>query len=254
MFHIVIINYFCFVQKLANRVSTRKNLPDLTLPGFNAAFQLECMSSEESDFESDGGLNDEGQSTNSVSFLRIRLLSWRSSRLNRLYAQIDAREEQDRSLKPRRGIGRKDRRRGQPKDGNPLPPSGVAKWMVSKKWARESNAVNEHLSDILKERMKEDDGDDAFIRVLDALGGESDENEDVQHHQEEPLPFPQTQMEYNPMLVNQLPPEMTSSNYYAQQEQQSYMYATHTSWPNEYGNMLSYPSVLHHLPTDTYQQ
>ena len=102
--------------------------------------------------------------------------------------------------------------------------------------------------------MKEDDSDDAFIRVLDALGGESDENDDVQHHQEEPLPFPQTQMEYNPMLVNQLPPEMTSSNYYAQQEQQSYMYATHTSWPNEYGNMLSYPSVLHHLPTDTYQQ
>ncbi len=100
---------------------------------------MDCMSSEES---SEGEEDEEAGSDDDhpKGYLKIRCLAWRSSRLQKLYELVDEREEFERSQKPRRGIGRKDRRLGEPKDGNPLPPIGIFKWMVSKKWYRESQS------------------------------------------------------------------------------------------------------------------
>ncbi|THG95155.1 hypothetical protein EW145_g8013, partial [Phellinidium pouzarii] len=149
--------------KLANRISTRKKFGEFSVTMFDAAFQMECMSSEESSEEEgeepvDASSDEERHAR--LKFLRIRYLAWRSLRLTRLFQAIDMREEEDRSAKPKRGVGRKDRRVGPPKDGNPLPPPGVAQWMVSKKWQREARRANPRIAAILEEIMQPDVGDD----------------------------------------------------------------------------------------------
>lgn len=163
------------MQKLANRVSTRKLFEEYSGNFFDSAFQMDCMSSEES---SSGAEDDEVYSDDDrpKGYLNIRCLAWRSSRLQKLYELIDDREEFERSQKPRRGVGRKDRRLGQPKDGNPLPPSGVLKWMVSKKWFRDSQSRSTHIASILKDSVLAD-GEAAWMSLV-SLGPESDYGDD----------------------------------------------------------------------------
>jgi len=163
--------------KLANRLSTRKLLSEYSASFFDAAFQMDCMSSEES---SEGEEDEEAGSDDDhpKGYLKIRCLAWRSSRLQKLYELVDEREEFERSQKPRRGIGRKDRRLGEPKDGNPLPPIGIFKWMVSKKWYRESQSHSTHVASLLQECVLED-GETAWMSLA-PLGPESDYEDNPQ--------------------------------------------------------------------------
>ena len=131
------------------------------------------MSSEESseggeDYDDASG--DEGRSPGG--YLRVRYLAWRSMRLQRLYEAIDEREEVQRIQKPKRGVGRRDRRLGLPKAGNPPPPDGVSRWMVSKRWLKEHQPSDPALAASLKSLIKEDDG--AGWHSLSSLGDESD--------------------------------------------------------------------------------
>ena len=118
-------------------------------PVFDAALQQECMSSEESDGEQPG---DDGAL---LEVFRTRGLRWRSARLRRFYAVLDEQDRFEKSAKPKRGLGRRVRREGLPKDGLFLPPKGVARWMVSRKWIREMEAVRPDLADILRELIVE---------------------------------------------------------------------------------------------------
>lgn len=86
------------------------------------------MSSEESETEGDPVV---GSRTTS---LRVRGLPWRSTRLLRFFDILDDFDKADSSQKPRRGVGRRERFHGLPKEGLILPPKGVATWMISKRW------------------------------------------------------------------------------------------------------------------------
>ena len=141
-----------FLQKLANRSEARKNVGAFSQPTFDGALQQECMSSEESDGEEPAPA---GGSAETVQAFRTRGLSWRSARLLRFYAILDNQDRIDKSFKPKRGVGRRVRREGPPKEGFFLPPKGVARWMVSRKWIREMEAVRPDLADILRELIVE---------------------------------------------------------------------------------------------------
>ena len=138
-------------------MTIRKEFPEYAHNTFDAAFRIECMSSEESSEEEDldGGSSDEERAPRTT-FLRVRYLAWRSQRLRKLYQILDDREELDRSHKPRRGVGRKDRRVGLPKDGNPLPPVGTARWMVSKKWLRDAQSSSAQVGHLLENAHQDD--------------------------------------------------------------------------------------------------
>ncbi|TFK92224.1 hypothetical protein K466DRAFT_481075 [Polyporus arcularius HHB13444] len=132
--------------KLGNRTEARKKVDAFAQPIFDGALQQECMSSE----ESDGEYAAEG-SGETVQVFRTRGLQWRSSRLRRFYAVLDEQDRFDKSLKPKRGLGRRERREGLPKDGFFLPPKGVARWMVSRRWLQETAAMRPDVTDMLRE-------------------------------------------------------------------------------------------------------
>lgn len=176
-------------QKLAKRVTTRKDFAEYSSPMFDAAFQLECMSSEESSDDSSAEMHSPEDGTHHhTTILRIRYLAWRSERLRRLYQILDEKEDADRSQKPRRGVGRKVRQIGLPKDGNPPPPKGVPRWMVSKKWIRDSELNNPFLASILRDILG-DTSEGVSWDILASLGDESD-LEAMQVHPTEQLSYP----------------------------------------------------------------
>ncbi|TBU32889.1 hypothetical protein BD311DRAFT_749918 [Dichomitus squalens] len=161
--------------KLANRTEARNNVGAFSQPAFDSALQQDCMSSEESDGEEPAPA---GGSTETMQVFRTRGLSWRSSRLLRFYAILDNQDRIDKSFRPKRGVGRRVRREGPPKDGFFLPPKGVARWMVSQKWIREMEAVRPDLTDILRELVvdpAEPEAEDA--RIL--LGPDETSDEEV---------------------------------------------------------------------------
>lgn len=99
---------------------------------FDSALLLECMSSEESDFEIDP------VSSQPTAILRSQGYAWRSTRLLRFFSALDEEEKADMSTKPKRGVGRKERRAGPPKEEFSLPPQGIAPWMISRRWYKVS--------------------------------------------------------------------------------------------------------------------
>ena len=135
------------------------------------------MSSEESS-EDEGYSDASGDETNHAQgnqralFLRVRYQAWRSARLRRLYQLIDARYEEEYTRKPKRGSGRMDRRTGLPKEGNPAPPLGTLKWMVSNKWQREVRASGTQLASVLDTILKEND--EETLNAIAVLGPDSD--------------------------------------------------------------------------------
>ncbi|KAH8118378.1 hypothetical protein DFH11DRAFT_1502400 [Phellopilus nigrolimitatus] len=238
--------------KLANRLSMRKKLTEYSLTMFDAAFHMDCMSSEESseeeEDESDEASSDDERPP-AHKFLRIRYLAWRSSRLHQLFQTIDARDEQARNAKPKRGIGRKDRRVGLPKDGNPLPPKGVSRWMVSKKWLQEANAVNPGLGELLQEIVKEEgeeEGEDAGKQALATLGPESDDEQQrrAEARQEEyPHTHAQGQMPLPPAMP--LPgSDMTPDQYV----QQYFLAAQQAQWTDNMETPAGYIDVPDYSP------
>ncbi|KAI0750685.1 hypothetical protein C8Q80DRAFT_524321 [Daedaleopsis nitida] len=132
--------------KLGNRSDARTKFAAFAQPVFDSALTPECMSSEESDDEHGASVDGEP-----VQAFRTRGLVWRSARLRRFYAVLDEQDRFDKSGRPKRGLGRRVRREGPPKDGIFLPPKGVARWMVSRRWMQEMAAMRPDLADSLRE-------------------------------------------------------------------------------------------------------
>jgi hypothetical protein len=130
---------------------------------FDGALQPECMSSEESDCDDDDN--------HSSGRLRTRGLPWRSSRLKRFYGTLDEEEWLDKSTKPKRGVGKKERYAGPPKEGLCMPPKGVASWMISKRWIKQQSASHPDLVDVLKNIVEDPPEDD--LSQVGVLGEES---------------------------------------------------------------------------------
>lgn len=131
-----------------------------------------------------------------VQVFRTRGLPWRSSRLLRMYAMLDAEEEAEQMVagntKPRRSQGRKERCVGPPKDGFILPPNGVSSWMVSRRWIRENRETHPGLEDQLSSLTRDQPGFD--WRNFDVLGEESED--DGQEEAEEPF-IPRSDTSYS---------------------------------------------------------
>jgi len=125
------------------------------------------MSSEESEFEDDAVA---GSRTTS---LRVRGFSWRSIRLQRFFEVLDEFDKVDSSQKPRRGVGRKERYHGSPREGVLLPPKGVATWMISKRWISEMQASHLEALSSLKDVVADPAGFD--WNQFHALGEESED-------------------------------------------------------------------------------
>ncbi|OCH92899.1 hypothetical protein OBBRIDRAFT_772531 [Obba rivulosa] len=158
--------------KLHNRSETRKRLENFSHPTFDGALQQDCMSSEESCDEPVGPITRSG-TREKAQFLRIRGLPWRSTRLLRFFAILDAEERADRSTKPKRGVGRKERAVGPLKEGMLLPPKGVASWMVSQRWMQGILSARPDIAATLEEIIVDPPGFD--WSQFFALGAESDD-------------------------------------------------------------------------------
>ncbi|KAH9853603.1 hypothetical protein C2E23DRAFT_884762 [Lenzites betulinus] len=160
--------------KLSNRAEARKKLDPFAQPVFETALHQDCISSEESDGEYVEG----GEGGEKVQAFRTRGPSWRSARLLRYYAILDNHDRIEKSLKPKRG-GLRVRREGPPKDGLFLPPKGVARWMVSRRWLQDTEAARPDLVETLRERIVDtEDQENEVTRVL--LGAEDSEDEAIQ--------------------------------------------------------------------------
>lgn len=133
------------------------------------------MSSEESASEDDD--DDDGSINRSSTVYRIRGFPWRSARLRNFYTTLDEGEQADKVFRPRRGVGRKARRLGPPKDGFFMPPKGVASWMISRRWLNGLQMTNPELMGLLSDLVEDPPGFD-WSQFL-ALGGEDSEDEVV---------------------------------------------------------------------------
>ncbi|CCL99429.1 uncharacterized protein FIBRA_01447 [Fibroporia radiculosa] len=136
--------------KLTNRTEARKKLEPFSNAVFENALRHECMSSEESCDEADTSETVTGDNGRKTQVLTIRGLPWRSLRLQRFYATLDDQEQVDKSTKLKRGIGRKERHIGPYKEGIVLPPSGVASWMISKRWTRHLEMTRPDLAALMR--------------------------------------------------------------------------------------------------------
>ncbi|EDR12809.1 uncharacterized protein LACBIDRAFT_311674 [Laccaria bicolor S238N-H82] len=157
--------------KLNNRAEARMKLPTLEHVTFDGALQIECMSSEESDVEQDPS------GTPSL-LLRTHGYAWRSTRLLRFYHILDEEEQNDKSSKPKRGVGKKERFVGPTKEGFHLPPKGVATWMISRRWIHSAQVKHPDLHEALKNLVIDPEGFD--WNRFDLLGHESEVEGDMQ--------------------------------------------------------------------------
>ena len=119
---------------------------------FDGALQVDCMSSEESDFEPDPF------SSEPCPILRSHGYTWRSTRLLRFYYTLDEEERMTFGQKPKRGQGKKERRVGPNKDEFILPPQGVATWMISRRWHKASLTTHKDLQNVLNKLIVEPEG------------------------------------------------------------------------------------------------
>jgi hypothetical protein len=168
------------MQKLSNRAEAREKIPAVEHVTFDGALQVECMSSEDSDYETDA-------SGAQIAILRTRGYAWRSQRLNRLYTILD----DGTPVKIKRGTGKKERYTGPLKEGLHLPPKGVASWMISKRWLNAAQRDHSDLPIVLRKLIEEPPG---FEWSQLSLLGEDSENESIPGH------LPRTQRSQSQML------------------------------------------------------
>ena len=171
---------------------------------FDGALQLECMSSDESDFETDP------VSSQPSAILRSQGYAWRSTRLLRFFSALDEEEKVDISTKPKRGIGRKERRVGPLREEFCLPPQGIASWMISRRWYKASLNIHPDLPEILSKLVVDPEFNWTHFHDLGEESADSeDEDEAVQQQQQTfnpdshsmNIPLPQhalQQNHYNP--------------------------------------------------------
>ncbi|TFK43658.1 hypothetical protein BDQ12DRAFT_731647 [Crucibulum laeve] len=162
--------------KLSNRSDARMNIAAFEHVIFDGALQIECMSSDESDFEQDP------VSPRPPGLLCTRGYTWRSSRLVKFYSILDDEDRLDKSEKPKRGLGKKERFTGPAKPGFHLPPQGVASWMISKQWYNLTIKDRPNLPETLKKLVDDSNGFD--WENFHDLGNETDsehETQPIQH-------------------------------------------------------------------------
>ncbi|KAG0709780.1 hypothetical protein DFH29DRAFT_885778 [Suillus ampliporus] len=163
--------------KLSNRSDARNKIEAFEHIVFDGALQVECMSSEESEIDEDLG---DGSRT---ALLRVRGFPWRSARLQRFFDVLDDLDKADSSQKPRRGVGRRERFHGTPKEGLIIPPKGIATWMISKRWISVMQASHLEALSSLKDIVVDPIGFD--WGQFHALGEESEDEgrlEMARHH------------------------------------------------------------------------
>ncbi|KAJ6598902.1 hypothetical protein DFH09DRAFT_18137 [Mycena vulgaris] len=166
--------------KLSNRADARIKLNTFEHVTFDGAMQIECMSSEESDFDTDIDLSGTPRASRP---LRTRGYAWRSSRLLQFFAVLDVEDSVDAANRPKRGVGRRERFTGPHKEGLQLPPKGVASWMISRRWLFAAQAEHPDLGNALKTLVFDPPGFD-WTRFSE-LGGETDDEQPPQpplHH------------------------------------------------------------------------
>ncbi|KAK0468185.1 uncharacterized protein EV420DRAFT_1503283 [Desarmillaria tabescens] len=147
--------------KLTNRADARLRIEAFEHIAFDGAFQLECMSSDDSDSEDEGLLSSRGY-------------PWRSKRLIRFYEILDREDIGDKASKPKRGVGKKDRVVGPLKEGFHLPPKGVASWMISRRWMEEAQLTRSDLPRLLESIVKDQPDFDSTVQKCTVLDDDSD--------------------------------------------------------------------------------
>lgn len=182
-------------------------LPAFEHVTFDGALQLDCMSSEESDFEIDP------VSSQRSAILRSQGYAWRSTRLLRFFSALDEEEKVDISTKPKRGVGRKERRVGPLREEFCLPPQGIASWMISRRWYKASLNIHPDLPEKMSKLVVDPLGFNwtHFHDLGEESADSEDENEAVQqpmqtfnpdsHSMNIPVPhhaLQQQQNHYNP--------------------------------------------------------
>ncbi|KAF8974179.1 hypothetical protein BDZ97DRAFT_1647498 [Flammula alnicola] len=157
--------------KLNNRSESRNKIAMFEHVTFDGALQLDCMSSEESDFELDP------HSSQRCPVLKTRGYGWRSTRLLRFYYSLDDEDREEASSKPKQGRGKKERRVGPTKEEFVLPPQGVATWMISRRWYKASLASYQDLPETLNKLIVDPLGFN--WAHFHELGDETADEEDV---------------------------------------------------------------------------
>lgn len=149
---------------------------------FDGAMQVECMSSEESDIETDP------VSSQSSAILRSQGYAWRSTRLLRFFSALDEEEKEDISTKPKRGLGRKERRAGPPREEFCLPPQGIASWMISRRWYKASLNIYPDLPETLSKLVVDPlDFDWTDFHDLGEESADSEDEDEAVQQQQRPL-------------------------------------------------------------------
>ena len=174
-------------QKLELRTACREKNESYSHPTFDGAFQLECMSSEESEDGSASGDQLQQRSSGRApksAIIRVRGLGWRSSRLVKLFHILDEAGQNDPALSSTlpRGDKGKQKMTGEIKDRNKagdlvLPPKGISFWMVSRRWVGRANPVRRDLDDLLRGLIVEHPGFDWRVGAA-VLGHESETEEE----------------------------------------------------------------------------
>ncbi|KAL0067575.1 hypothetical protein AAF712_005290 [Marasmius tenuissimus] len=153
--------------KLDVRASTRLRIVAFEHSVFDHAFELECMSSEESEADPDSP---------QAKRLVTRGASWRSQRLVKFYQALDAEEKvTGSSAQQKRGAGKLDRVVGPSKEGFHLPPKGVANWMISQRWLHEAQVQRTDLPQALQKLVV--DSPEFDWHEMGELGQASDDEE-----------------------------------------------------------------------------
>jgi len=181
-------------QKLELRTACREKNESYSDPAFDGAFQLECMSSEESEDGSVSGDQPQSRSSGRApksAIIRVRGPGWRSSRLVKLFHILDEAGQNDPVLSSTlpRGDKGKQKTTGETKDANTagafvLPPKGISLWMISKRWVRRTNLVQRDLSTLLRGLIVEHPGFDWRVGTA-MLGHESETEEESRYRMQQ---------------------------------------------------------------------
>lgn len=182
-------------QKLELRSACRGKDGSYSHPTFEGAFQLECMSSEESEDGSVSGDQLQQRSSGRApksAIIRVRGLGWRSSRLVKLFHLLDEAGQNDPALSSTlpRGDKGKQKMTGEAKDTSKtgaliFPPQGISSWMISKRWLRRATLVQGDVVNLLRGLIVDHPGSD--WRVETAMLGHGSETEEE----------PRYRMQYN---------------------------------------------------------
>ena len=181
-------------QKLELRTACRKRNESYSHPTFDGAFQLECMSSEESEDGSVSGDPPQPRSSGRApksAVIRVQGLGWRSSRLVKLFHVLDEAGQNDPTLSSTlpRGDKGKQKMTGETKDTNRagafvLPPKGVSFWMISRRWLGRANLVHRDLGNLLRGLIVERPGFDWRLGTA-ILGHESETEEESRYRMQQ---------------------------------------------------------------------